>query len=193
MKKNGVKEYLAPALTLIIICFVVTAALVATFEVTKPIIADLSKKNADIARAEVLPSGSDGFTDVLTDLMKKDPASIEEGIEEVYKANNDSGFVVTSTDKGFGGKITVMVGIDSQGKMTGVKVTAHTETPGLGTKAMTPEFLKQYVGQEKISNTESSEGTKINAITGATVTSNAVFRAVDKALAQYECLGGAIS
>lgn len=190
MKKNGFKENVMPALVLIIICLVVAMALVATYEVTKPIIAELSKKNADIARAEVLPSGSDGFTDILTELMSKDPEIVLEGISEVYRANSDSGVVLTAEDKGFGGKITVMVGIDVDGKMTGVKVTSHTETPGLGTKAMTPEFLGQYLGQYKISNAGAEDAAQIQAITGATVTSNAVYRAVEKALTQYEALGG---
>lgn len=180
---NKFKEYIGPSLVLVVICLVVTAALAGTYQITKPVIEAITKANADAARAEVLPSGAEGFSPV--------DKSFQEGIADVYTADNSSGVVITALDKGFGGEIAVMVGIDGSGQITGVKVLDHTETPGLGTKAMTETHLSQYRGKTKISNSSEADPTYIDAITGATVTSNAVFRAVDKALHQYAELGGA--
>ena len=178
-----VKEYLAPTIVLVIICLVVTAALAVTYQVTKPIIEAINIKNANEARAEVLPDGAGGFTAA--------EGTFDEGIVDYYAADNGAGVAITSEDKGFGGVITVMTGISADGAITGVKVTSHAETPGLGTKAMTPEYLSQYIGLTKITRTEEADATQIDAITGATITSEAVFRSVNKALAQFGETGGA--
>ncbi|MGI6727290.1 MAG: RnfABCDGE type electron transport complex subunit G [Anaerovoracaceae bacterium] len=182
MKTSNFKEMIAPSLVLVIICLVITAALAITYQVTKPIINNINMKNANLARAEVLPEGAGGFTAVDADLI--------ENVVDVYQADNKSGMTFTTIDKGFGGQIEVMTGINSNGEIQGVKITSHSETPGLGTKAMTPEHLSQYKGQAAITNTGEADATNIDAITGATISSNAIFRAVETALAQYEQLGG---
>lgn len=181
--KASSREMIAPTLVLVIICLVITGALALTYQITKPVIEDINAKNADLARAEVLPSGSDGgFEPVDAELI--------DNVVDVYQAVNGSGMTFTTTAKGFGGTVTVMTGIDTNGAITGVKVTGHSETPGLGTKAMTPEHLSQYIGQTAITNSSESGKTEIDAVTGATISSNAIFRAVDTALAEYEQIGG---
>lgn len=175
-------KYLKPTLVLVVICFVVTIALAGTYQVTKPIIAAITKANADAARAEVLPSGMDGFTPIDQELS--------EGIVDVYAADNKSGVVMTAVDKGYGGKILVMVGIDKSGSIKGVKILEHTETPGLGTKTMTEKHLSQYLEKTSISTGKASADTNIDAITGATISSDAIYRAVDHVLKQYSELGG---
>jgi len=182
MKISEHKEMIAPTLVLFLICLVITAALAGTYQVTKPIIDEINIKNANIARGEVLPEGEGAFSKIETELST--------GIVEVYEADNKAGYVFTAEDKGFGGKITVMVGVDSNGEITGVKVTGHTETPGLGTKAMTAEYLSQYNGEVSVTRTNEPDKTRIDAVTGATVSSNAIFRAVDASLAQYKKIGG---
>lgn len=177
------KEYLAPTVVLVLICLVVTAALAVTYQLTEPVIAAINIKNANETRIVVLPEGTDGFTE--------QTGAFGAGVEEVYVANNKSGVVFTSIDKGFGGVITVMTGVDPEGKITGVKVTGHTETPGLGTKAMTEEYLAQYIGQSAITRTQEGDKAQIDAVTGATVSSDAIFRAINKALTQYSEMGGA--
>lgn len=177
------KEYISPTIILMVISLIVTLALSGTYHVTKPIIIAITKANADAAREEVLPSGSGNFSPVNTELL--------DGITEVYSADNQTGFVITSVDKGFGGKITVMAGINVKGRIQGIKILEHSETPGLGTKAMTDKHLSQYLDQSKITITEEPDAAEIDAITGATISSNAVFRAVEQALNQYRELGGA--
>ncbi len=182
MKTSQRKDMIAPTLVLFLICLAVTAALAGTYQVTKPIIDEINFKNANIARGEVLPAGEGAFTQMEIDMS--------EGILEVYEANNKQGYVITAQDKGFGGALTVMAGVSAEGEITGVKVTRHGETPGLGTKAMTVDYLAQYQGAVAVTRTSESGKTQIDAVTGVTVSSNAIFRAVEASLAQYEKIGG---
>jgi len=85
---------------------------------------------------------------------------------------------------GYGGDVIVMTAVDlSTYKITGVKVTQHKETPGVGTRAMTPSYLKkQYKGisaKEKIKLKQ--HGGQIDAVSGATRSSGAIADAVNKA------------
>jgi electron transport complex protein RnfG len=91
--------------------------------------------------------------------------------------------------KGFGGDIGVMVGINmDEDKLVGAAVTVHSETPGLGANAKDkPDLAAQFKG---LSITDpvivTKDGGKINAISGATITSRAVCDAVGKAMAAYQ-------
>ncbi|MDR0519189.1 MAG: RnfABCDGE type electron transport complex subunit G [Clostridiales Family XIII bacterium] len=178
MKKHDI----TPTLALVAICLVVTAALALTYGATKPVIDNIHGKEADAARKAVLPAAS-GFEDVTAEMA----GDLPETVASVFRADGDTGYVVTVNEKGFGGTVEVMVGVGSDGAVTAVKVLNHSETPGLGTKAMTEEYLAQYGGAADIKtnklNTDRAEAKAIDTITGATITSNAVYRAVDAALA----------
>ena len=84
----------------------------------------------------------------------------------------------------------VMTGIDADGKIVGVTVTEHSETPGLGTKDMTPEYRKHYKGVSEAPQEHISDDANIDAVTGATISANAIYNAVGEALAQFESCGG---
>lgn len=91
--------------------------------------------------------------------------------------------------KGFAGDIGVMVGINIEtDKLVGAAVTVHTETPGLGANAKDkPDLVSQFKGlsvQDPVSVTK--DGGKINAISGATITSRAVCDAVVKTMNTYQ-------
>ncbi len=176
------KEMINPTLVLFLICLVITVALAGTYQITKPIIDEINMKNANIARGEIFPDGEGAFTEIEADAV--------DGIIEIYGADNKTGYVFTVQDKGFGGKMTVMVGINQNGEISGVKVTNHTETPGLGTKAMTVDYLSQYKEKTAVTRTNAEGKTQIDAVTGATLSSNAIFRAVETSLKQYEKVGG---
>lgn len=181
MKNNAFKENIAPALVLMIICLVVTAALAGTYGVANPLIEKNAQKTADEARVKVLPSG-DSFTPYDGKLVN--------GVEECYMADNKSGMAVTATYKSFGGTLTAMVGVDQDGKITGVTVTNHADTPGLGTKAMTDEYLAQYGGVDTAGQDNIKGDANIDQIVGATISSNAVYQCVSEALLQYKECGG---
>ena len=136
------KEFAMPPLVLTVIAAVVTGALVATESVTTPIIEQQAAAAADAARAVVLPS-ADSFTQVTVDEMP-------EGGVDIYEANNGTGYVVTAQAKGYGGMLKVMVGIDSNGLISGTEVLENNETQGLGSKVSEHAFLDQYIGKPTV-------------------------------------------
>ena len=84
-----------------------------------------------------------------------------------------------------------MVGIDKDGAITGVKVTEHADTPGVGTKAQDPGHLSQYVGLDQLSSEVIKDHVdNVVEVTGASVSSGAVHKAVYCALEQYRAMGG---
>ena len=167
------KEFAMPPLVLTVIAAVVTGALVATESITTPIIEQQAAAAADAARAVVLPA-ADSFNQLTVDEMP-------EGGVDVYEATNGSGYVVTAQAKGYGGMLKVMVGIDSNGLITGTEVLENNETQGLGSKVSEHAFMDQYIGKD--SNLEG-----IEAIGGTTISSNAFTKAARIA---YEVYGQA--
>ena len=91
------------------------------------------------------------------------------------------GYSVEVQTNGFGGVLTMEVGVDLNGQVTGVAVTAHRETAGVGTYATTPSALTRYIG--KSGTIRSSGPNSIDAVTGATATSTAITAGVNRALA----------
>lgn len=150
--KFELKSLLMPALIITIICLISATILVGTYEITKPIIEANNEKRADAARSQVFSlAGAQGFSEISDEELLKDfEGKLPDGLIKVYVANNNKGMVLTTEDKGFGGSILVVTGIDNKGKITGIAITDHKETPGLGTKAMTVEFLDQYMEKLKL-------------------------------------------
>jgi electron transport complex protein RnfG len=186
-KTSAFKEYISPILVLVIICFVTTFLLAFTYGVTAPIIAENTAKAASEARMELLPEG-DSFSDAGADLYV-----LEEGkvyATEVYTADNGAGMVVTVKTNSYGGMLTAMVGINSNGEITGVKVTDHADTPGVGTKAHAAEHLSQYEGLTELGSDVIKSDPSVQHVTGASVSSGAVHKAVYCALEQYKAMGG---
>ncbi len=178
---SNFQKKFAPTIVLVVICLVISAALVFTNGATAPQIAKINKEQADATRASVLTE-ADSFTEY--------DGKLNSGISEVYFADNKTGAVVTSVASSYGGDITVMVGIDAEGAITGVKVTAHSDTPGLGTKAMTDEYLGAYKGIKELAAESVKDSSDVDYIVGASISSNGVYTAVRNALQQYKDCGG---
>jgi len=102
-------------------------------------------------------------------------------VREIYAAG-DRGWVVMVTPSGFGGEIEMAVGVGSDGTVTGVSIVDMSETSGLGANASRESFRSQFIGRSG-SVALSKQGGEIDALTGATVTSTAVVRGVNAALA----------
>lgn len=99
-------------------------------------------------------------------------------ISAVYKAEN--GFVIETKTAGYAGDITMMVGVSNEGAVTGLVVRDMSETYGLGAQALTDvEFLSQFLN----TSGEAEVGSSVDAISGATVTSKAIARSVNSAVA----------
>ena len=184
---NTFKEYIQPTLVLVLICLVITFALAYVNSITAPIIEQNTINNANATRAELLPAAST-FEEYNGDLVVLSPDKVY--VTDCYIAKG-TGMVVTVATSSFGGILTEMIGIDADGAITGVKVTAHGDTKGLGTKAHDSGYLSQYIGINALGNAANIKGdSAVTHVTGATISSNGVYQGVCAALAQFEAVGG---
>ena len=181
--ENTVLYVLRLALTLFIIAAVVAAALAGVNSITKPVIDQLNAEKTQKAIAAVLPGGFD-----------EELASFDDQgglVSKVYKGAN--GYALEVLPSGFDNTITMMVGVDFEGKVLGISVVSHTETAGLGavaaaTTSAGEAFRAQFVGQSG-SVSVTKDGGQIDAITGATITSRAICDGVNAALACVANMG----
>ena len=187
MKSNTYKEYIAPVVVLVCICLVITAALALVYGITNPIIDKNAKATADKTRTKLLKE-ADSFTEYKGKLVVEQPGAVY--IQDVYVANNKSGFVATAVTKSFGGALTMMVGVNKSGEITGIEVTKHADTPGLGTKDFDHGYLKQYKGMKALKSTNVKDDGQIKFITGASVSGSAIHYGVYAALHQYKQMEG---
>ncbi len=184
MKKFDIKEVLVPTLSLFLICAVVTMLLALTNSVTKPQIEKLQIETANKTKAQVL-STAESFSEEKTVELNGVAYTYFEGYD---KENNVNGYVFTTSAKGYGGDIVTMVGVLSDGTVSGMDFLTISETAGLGMNADADEFKNQYVGKsgEIAVNKNAPSENEIQALTGATITSKAVTEAVNIALELYE-------
>lgn len=174
------KEILIPTVTLFLICLVITAALGVTNYFTAGRIAVLEKKAQAEAMNLLLPAD--------------EYSPIEDGISYcAVKENETIGYIFTTVEKGYGGEIKVMTAVGIDGAVNAVTVlSAGDETPGLGQNVTKKAFLDRYIGHfkgiEVVKNNADSSLNQIDAVTGATISSKATTRAVNKALEMYENL-----
>ncbi|MFR4438924.1 MAG: FMN-binding protein, partial [Hungatella sp.] len=113
--------------------------------------------------------------------------TVDDAVEAVDGSGNVIGYVISSTSKdGYGGAISLSAGISLDGTVNGIEFLSITETAGLGMNADTPEFKAQYAGKQVESFTVTKSGAsadnEIDALSGATITSNAVTNAVNAAV-----------
>ena len=181
MKATDIKAIVKTALSLFIICAVAAGILAAVNMITAPMIEENNLKNAEAARLLVLPDATGGFTE------KTDKNGNTYFIGSDGSA--DVGYVFTTSAAGYGGQIEIMTGINTEGTVTGISILSINETPGLGMNAKKESFLSQYVGNDGpftvIKNATAAEN-EINAMTSATITTNAVTKAVNEAIGLFD-------
>ena len=112
--------------------------------------------------------------------------AIESVLEGTDASGTAVGYVINSlSNDSYGGVVRISVGFDANGTITGVGIREINDTPGLGLKAKEPKFKDQYIGKNVdtlvVTKTGASADNEIDAISGATVTSNAVTNAVNTA------------
>ena len=110
-------------------------------------------------------------------------------IESMHSAINDgeiSGFCIETTEEGIGGEMRIVVGVDAESKITKVEIVSMKESEGVGKKVAEEGYLSQYSGKSgtltAVKSTVRAES-DILIISGATVSSEAVCKAVNHALA----------
>lgn len=119
--------------------------------------------------------------------------------KEIYlgkKGGKVVGAAFTSIGEGYGGYITIMMGVDPDGKMTGIEILDHLETPGLGANIESAElFRNQFRGKSPgdspdnklvvIKGRKASKNWEIEALTGATISPRGVVQAVNDGLKMF--------
>ncbi len=195
------EEIIKLGLTLALICLVAGAALAVSYRLTQPTIEERARADRVEALRVVLP-GVETFSELI------------EGEEIDYYRGGDGqgevvGYAFSGAAKGYSSTISVMVGVDPQGTITGIKILDQKETPGLGTRAVEvpatrnfwqallgrgekgmavrPPFQGQFAGKtvSQLQVVTGKTDTKIEALTGATITSRAVTDAVQKSLQAF--------
>ncbi len=179
---------LKPTTVLFAICIVIALALSATNLVTAPEIDKLAQQTLkqtmeSVISAENYPEKSvdiDGET-VKYNLAEKDGSTV--------------GYIFTFAEKGYGGDINVMTAIDCDGKIAAVQILdASNETPGLGQNVTKEDFCSQYKDKSGtvtvVKNGADGENNEIDAVTGATISSKAVTRAVNRAVEVFNTVKG---
>lgn len=184
IKKNR-EDIIKPVGVLLAICIIIPLALSVTNKVTAKKIAELenenSKKNMQsLVSADDFEKCSDG------------------GIEyyAAIKGGDTVAYIFTESAKGYGGDVSVMTAVKPDGTVAGVAILdVSNETPGLGQNAAKESFYSQYAGLKKgvslLKNGAKAENNEVDAVTGATITSTAVTRAVNAALDDFENVKGA--
>lgn len=174
------------------------------YEVTKGPIAAEQERTKQEAYASVLKDASTFEEGKDIDLSNEKEILMTAGLEkqdvtEVVIAKNDAGekigyvFLVTSHE-GYGGDIELSVGMTEDGTVTGVEILSISETAGLGMRANTKEFKEQFqnkkVDQFIYTKTGKTADNEIDALSGATITSNAMTNGVNAAIAYFDSLEG---
>ena len=177
------------------------------YEITKAPIAKAQEAAKQEAYQQVLSEAETFIEDTTFDSEKAaslvSEAGYSDDITEVVigkDANGkEIGYVITVTSHdGYGGDISISVGIQLDGTVKGIEMLKISETAGLGMKAAETDFKDQFKDKnvEKFTYTKNGESgdDKIDAISGATITTSAVTNAVDAALVYFQnMLGGSVN
>lgn len=160
------------------ICLVVALLLGAVNQITKPKIDAIQRAKQEAAMAQVLPA--DEYVPWEGELPAR--------VNAIYLANSGGtgiGWVAETSTSGSQGIIEMMVGIGMDGKVTGISVIKHSETPNIGTKVVADQtVLDRFIGmsQENGEITVNSGSNRFDAVSGATFSSRGVVDGVNAAL-----------
>ena len=202
MKNKIIKD----ALALTLITLVAGVTLGGVYEITKDPIAKQEAQAKAEAYEQVFTDAAafeavemdDTLTKTIRDQLDQEGYKAQ-SIEEVMRAEDQSGetlgyaFTVV-TSEGYVVDIQYSQGVQNDGTLNGISILSIGETAGLGMNADTPAFKDQFVGKqvEKLQYTKNgaTQDDEINAISGATVTTNAMTNGVNAGLCAFRVMEG---
>ncbi len=175
------RDMIKPSVSLFIICLVTAFCLAFVNNTTKDTIAQRTQKDAEEQRKQVM-SEADSFKK----LEPQEGTEYSTVIREAYAAYTQDrfvGYVFSAYPSGYGGEMAVTVGVGSDGRITGVRIGANEETPGLGSKTAEDGFTSQYIGKSidnsiRVVKVPPKAEDEVQAVSGATISSKAVTSAV---------------
>ena len=103
---------------------------------------------------------------------------LKDEIYIIYQDGEKAGYAFMASGSGYSGNIDIMVGLDSSFSIKGLSILSQTETPGLGSRITESSFTDQFKGLSATDIALKAEGGKIDAVSGATISSRAVVNAV---------------
>ncbi len=174
------------------VAFICTLLLVLCNNLTKDKIAELQKKTEEEAQSSVLKA-AESFTDEKKYMMFLSDSTVTSVLKGTDKNGETVGYCVKAEPSGYGGKISMMIGLDTDFNVTGIKITSMSETPGLGAKADSG-WIDQFKGKSgglEVVKTGNAGDSQINAISGATITSKAVTSGVNSAVSAAKIISQA--
>lgn len=171
------RDIVKHGLILLIITTIAAFVLGLTNDVTQGIIVERAElKNIESIKA-LLPEAEE---------FKKIENVAKGIIVEVYegtKGGSVVGYTVKSIPRGYGGTVETLVGMSKDGKIVGLKIGEHTETPGLGSKIADAAFVNKFIGKDaiefNITKDQPSKDADVQTVSGATVSSKAVSTGVN--------------
>lgn len=194
------KQMMKDAMILFLITLISGAALGLVYEVTKEPIAQQEQKAKNEAYQNVFEAAED-FTelteeayssDALTAFVKENgfDASIDGVAQALSGDGSVLGYVITVTDhEGYGGDIQFTMGVADDGTLNGISLLSISETAGLGMRAgevLVPQFACKQVEKFSYTKTGAASDDQIDAISGATITTNAVVNGVNAGLLCFQ-------
>lgn len=170
-------------------CIVAAAGLAVTYSITAPRIAAQEKAAEQAALKEVIPDATSFEAAGPEMLAEAQDAAGESTVSGVYAALDQSGTLVgwgfKVASRGYGGPISMVLGLDRNGKVLGLTIVSMNETPGLGTRVKSdPTFLPQFLKLPE--GFTDADVKKLDTISGATKSSRGVRNSVAAAGRIYE-------
>ncbi|MCM8784017.1 MAG: RnfABCDGE type electron transport complex subunit G [Candidatus Omnitrophica bacterium] len=159
---------------LMLVCLTASLILSFTYKKTNPLIIIQKEKEEKEALSTVYPEGEN--------FKKLDNHYL------VYKDEKPIGFVIRVSAKGYAGPIEMLVGFNQEGTIQGVNVLEQKETPGLGARISEVKYGEKepwFLSQFKHKNIKELNLSKINAISGATISSRAIIEGVRKNIEEF--------
>jgi electron transport complex protein RnfG len=170
-----------------VVLFTVTAITGLILGAVNDITAEPIRRTQARLKAEALAAAlpeAEAFSAV--DLSSKGGSAIIRDVQAGSAGGKTVGHCITVAPSGYAGAIEIVVGINESGGLRAIRILSQSETPGLGAKAPLPEFSGQFAGKDAerlvVVKSKPSAPDQIQAISGATITSDAVTSGVNSAL-----------
>lgn len=193
------KSMLKDAFILFGITLLAGLILASVYQITKEPIRKQQELSQANACKEVF-EGAETFEELSFD-ENTNPAQIIEAagytnvtIEKVLTAKDAGGNVLgcvmsVVSHEGYGGDIAFYMGVTNEGVLNGISILSISETPGLGMKAeevLKPQFENKQVSSFSSTKTGATSDSEIDAISGATITTDAITNAVNAGLSYFQ-------
>ncbi len=181
------RELCKLAIVLTVICCGAALSLAYVYNLTKEPIAYQQRLKKIKAINSVFPgheSSSEPDTVEMSAGKNKKGEDITRKFYVIKKDETVSGVAFEIAASGYGGNIKIMVGVAKDAIITGIKIIGHTETPGLGANVTKESFYQQFKGKD-LNDTNwdlKKNGGDVDQVSGATISSTAVMKAVHDGL-----------